>query len=282
MYEAFFGLREAPFSLNPDPRFLWLSDTHQEALAALSYGIATRAGFILITGGVGSGKTTLLRAALARVPSGFETGLIANTAGLSDLDLLKLVATEFRAEGRLRGKADCLVGLKAALLERQRTGVKPVLVIDEAQNLSVNALEQVRLLSNFETDREKLVQIILAGQPELRRKLALPRLEPLSQRIVIDHHLEPLRPFEVRLYLEHRLRVAGGRFEQVFDPGCETTFFGFSVGCPRLVSALADRALLAAYAQGVRPVPRALVEAKAKELDSARTDELWEADVWEC
>jgi general secretion pathway protein A len=140
----------------------------------------------------------------------------------------------------------------------------------------------VRLLSNFETDREKLVQIILAGQPELRRKLALPRLEPLSQRIVIDHHLEPLRPFEVRLYLEHRLRVAGGRFEQVFDPGCETTFFGFSVGCPRLVSALADRALLAAYAQGLRPVPRALVEAKAKELDSARPDELWEADVWEC
>lgn len=280
MYEPFFGLREAPFSLNPDPSFLWLSETHREGLAALSYGLATCSGFILLTGGVGTGKTTLLRAALARVPAHFETALITNTAGLSDFELLKLTAAEFGIGEPLRDRADCIVALKSFLLDRARAGMRSILIIDEAQNLGLGTLEQVRLLSNLETDQEKLIQIVLSGQPELRRRLSDPELQPLVQRIVIEHHIEPLRPDEVRSYLEHRIGVAGGRCDDVFEPGSEPTFFAFSVGCPRLISVLADRALLLAYSRGVRPVPVDLVETKAKELDAARTDDLWEADIW--
>ncbi len=281
MYESFFGLRESPFSLNPDPRFLWLSETHQEGLATLAYGIASRKGFILLTGGVGTGKTTLLRAALARMPETIEVAFLANTEGLTGLELLKVIASEFRFPGPLGDRADCLIGIKSFLLEQARAGTRAVVVIDEAQDLALETLEQVRLLSNLETDDRKLVQIVLTGQPELRRKLLRQELQPLMQRIVIDHHLAPLRPYEVHPYLEHRLRVAGARYEQVFDPGAESAFFGFSAGCPRLISLLADRSLLSAYSQDVRPVPKALVEAKAKEIDATRCDELWEADVWD-
>jgi len=281
MYESFFGLREPPFSLNPDPRFLWLSETHREGLAALAYGIASRKGFILLTGGVGTGKTTLLRAALARMPETVEVALLANTEGLTGLDLLKLVATEFHVREPLGDRADCLIAIKSFLLEQARAGTRAVLVIDEAQNLALETLEQVRLLSNLETDAQKLVQIVLTGQPELRRKLQREQLQPLLQRIVIDHHLAPLRPYEVHAYLEHRLRVAGAGFEQIFEPGAESAFFGFSAGCPRLMSLLADRVLMSAYAQGLRPVPKPLVEDKAKEIEATRSDELWEADIWD-
>ena len=280
MYESFFGLREAPFSLNPDPRFLWLSETHREGLAALSYGLAAGSGFILLTGGIGVGKTTLLRAALARVPAHFETALITNTAGLSDFDLLKLSAAEFGIREPLRDRADCIVALKSFLLDRARAGMRAILIVDEAQNLGPATLEQVRLLSNLETEQEKLVQIVLSGQPELRRRLTEPELQPLAQRIVIEHHVEPLHPDEMRCYLEYRIGVAGGHYGDVFEPGGEPTFFAFSVGCPRLISVLADRALLLAYSRGVRPVPVDIVETKAKELDAARSDELWEADIW--
>ena len=281
MYESFFGLREPAFALNPDPRFLWLSETHQEGLAALAYGIASRKGFILLTGGVGTGKTTLLRAALARMPETIEVAFLANTEGLTGLDLLKLVAAEFHASGPGGDRADCLIAIKSFLLEQVRAGTRAVVVIDEAQNLSLETLEQVRLLSNLETDTQKLLQIVLTGQPELRRKLQREELQPLMQRIVIDHHLAPLRPYEVHPYLEHRLRVAGAPYERVLEPGAESTFYGFSAGCPRLMSLLADRVLMAAYAQGLRPVPKALVEAKAKEIDATRSDELWEADIWD-
>jgi general secretion pathway protein A len=281
MYESFFGLREPPFSLNPDPRFLWLSETHQEGLAALAYGIASRKGFILLTGGIGTGKTTLLRAALARMPETIEVAFLANTEGLTGLELLKLVAAEFHVPGPLGDRADCLIALKSFLEGQAREGTRAVVVIDECQNLGLETLEQVRLLSNLETDTRKLVQIVLTGQPELRRKLQSRELEPLMQRIVIDHHLAPLRPYEVQPYLEHRLRVVGARYERVFEPGAESAFYGFSAGCPRLVSLLADRVLISAYSQGLRPVPKALVEGKAKEIDATRSDELWEADIWE-
>jgi general secretion pathway protein A len=281
MYESFFGLREAAFALTPDPRFLWLSGTHEEGLAALYYGITRRKGFILLTGEVGAGKTTLLRAALDQIPSETESALVMNTAGLEPLDLLKLIAAELRISGEFRSKVDYIIALNAFLLERLEARLNTVLIIDEAQNLGPELLEEVRLLSNLETDTEKLLQIVLTGQPELRGHLASPELRQLRQRIAIEHHVEFLEADHVASYLAHRIEVAGGRYEKIFAPGSEPTFYAFSEGCPRLVSLLADRVLLSAYGKQLRPVPPSLVESKAKEMETARTDGLAEPDELE-
>jgi general secretion pathway protein A len=270
MYENYFGFREQPFSLTPDPRFLWLSDTHREGLAALTYGITRRKGFLLLTGEVGTGKTTLLRAALGQIPPDTDTALVLNTIGLSPIDLLKLIAAEFGLEGKLETTADYLIALNRMLLARLRAGRNTVLIIDEAQNLESGALEEVRLLSNLETDTEKLMQIVLTGQPELLRKLSQPGLRQLRQRIAVEHHVDSLALGDVVPYLSHRIQVAGGRYEQVFEPGVESSFFWFSEGCPRLISLLADRVLLAAYAKQLRPIPPEFVEEKAKAMGRAR------------
>jgi general secretion pathway protein A len=272
MYESYFNLQEEPFSLSPDPRLLWLSETHQEGLATLYYGITRRKGFVLLTGEVGAGKTTLLRAALNSIPSEVEVALVMNTSDLEPLDLLKLIAAEFRLEGRLETKVDYVIALNVFLLDRLRAGLNTVLIIDEAQNLDLGALEEVRLLSNLETDTEKLLQIVLAGQPELRPRLDSRELRQLRQRIAVEHHVESLRPQEVAPYLEHRISSVGGRYEEVFAPGSEPFFYGFSSGCPRLINLLADRVLLSAYANQVRPVPPAMVEAKAKEMATGRSE----------
>jgi general secretion pathway protein A len=271
MYESFFGLREPAFALTPDPRFLWLSETHEEGLAALFYGITRRKGFILLTGEVGAGKTTLLRAALDQIPAQTESALVMNTAGLGPLDLLKLIAVELRLEGEFHSKVDYLIALNSFLLDRLAAGLNTVLIIDEAQNLGSQLLEEVRLLSNLETDTEKLLQIVLTGQPELRRNLASASLRQLRQRIAVEHHVEFLKPDEVAHYLAHRIEVAGGRYEEIFTPGSEATFYDFSSGCPRLVSLLADRVLLYAYGKQLRPVSPGLVEKKAKEMNTARS-----------
>ena len=271
MYEAFFELREPAFSLTPDPRFLWPSETHEEGLSALIYAITRRMGFFLLTGEVGTGKTTLLRAALERLPADVDSALIVNTSDHGPLDLLKLIVVDFGISGRLETKADYIIALNSFLRDRFRAGLNTVLIIDEAQDLSPAALEEVRLLSNFETDCEKLLQIVLTGQPELREKLASRALRSLSQRIALEHHLEPLRARDVGPYLEHRLAVAGGRYEAVFAPGSEAAFFRFSEGCPRLLNLLADRVLLSSYSRQLRPVPRALVEARAKEISATRS-----------
>jgi general secretion pathway protein A len=269
MYEAFFGLREPAFSLTPDPRFLWLSETHEEGLGALCYGIESRRGFLLLTGEVGAGKTTLLRAALERVSADTDTALVLNTAGLGPLDLFKLIVRELGVEGRFESKADYVIALNAFLLQRLAGGRNVVLVIDEAQNLDPASLEEVRLLSNLETDTHKLLQIVLTGQPELRATLRAPALRPLRQRIALEHHVESLLPEEARPFLEHRIGVAGGRYEDVFEPGVEKIFYEFSRGCPRLINLLADRTLLAAYGKGTRPIPATLVEAKARSMVTA-------------
>jgi general secretion pathway protein A len=273
MYESFFGLREPAFSLTPDPRFLWPSETHEEGLAALVYGILRRKGFLLLTGEVGTGKTTLLRAALDRLPPETEVALVMNTSDLKPLDLLKLIATELRIGERMETKVDYVIALNAYLLDRLRSGQNTVLIIDEAQNLDPALLEEVRLLSNLETDTEKLLQIVLTGQPELKHKLASMHLRQLRQRIAIEHHVKPLSRGEVGPFLAHRIQVAGGRYEEVFAPGVEAIFYSFSGGIPRLLCLLADRALLAAYARQLRPVPLALVEAKAKEMEEVRASQ---------
>jgi len=270
MYESFFGLREQAFSLTPDPRFLWMSETHQEGLAALIYGITRRKGFLLLTGEVGTGKTTLLRAALGQIPPDTDTALVLNTIGLTPLDLLKLIAAEFGLQGRLESTADYVIALNRMLLERLRAGRNTVLIIDEAQNLEGGALEEVRLLSNLETDTEKLMQIVLTGQPELIRKLNRPALRQLRQRIAVEHHVAPLGPNDVGPYLAHRIEVAGGTCHELFAPGSEPTFYWFSAGCPRLINLLADRVLLAAFAKQIRPIPPEFTEKKAKSMGATR------------
>ena len=264
MYESFFGLREPAFSLTPDPRFLWLSETHREGLAMLVYGITRRKGFLLLSGEVGAGKTTLLRAALSQVPPDTETALILNTGGLTPGDLLKLIVIEFGLETEVRGdsKADRLVAINRLLVERMRLRKNTVLIIDESQNLSVEALEEVRMLSNLETDSEKLMQIVLTGQPEFLGMLEQPSLRQLRQRIAIEHHVEPLRPDEVIHYLRHRVRVAGGTYENIFEPGCDKLFYDATGGCPRLISLLADRTLLAAFARQSKRVGSELLLSK--------------------
>ncbi len=270
MYEAFFGFREPPFSLTPDPRFLWLSDTHQEGLATLVYGITRHKGFLLLTGEVGTGKTTLLRAALAQIPPDTDTALVLNTVGLTPMDLLKLITAEFGIEGNLESTADYVIALNRMLLERLRMGRNTVLIIDEAQNLDMETLEEVRLLSNLETDTSKLMQIVLTGQPELLRMLSSPALRQLRQRIAVEHHMQPLVLEEIHPYLAHRMSVAGAKFEDVFEDGIEAAFFQFSGGCPRLISLLADRVLLSAYAKGLKPIGADFVEKKAKDMESIR------------
>jgi general secretion pathway protein A len=266
MYETFFDLGESPFDLSPDPRFLWPSETHQEGFATLYYGITRRKGFLLLTGAVGAGKTTLLRAVLDQIPSEVDTALLMNTADLSGVDLFKLIAAEFRLEGPFESKADYLIALNRFLLERLERGLNTVLIIDEAQNLEAPMLEQIRLLSNLETNTQKLLQIVLTGQPELRDLLSRAELVPLRQRIALEYHVEPLREEEVSDYLHHRIEVAGGRYSEVFAPGCDAIFYAFSAGCPRMINLLADRALLSAFARQERPVLPATLEQKAKEI----------------
>jgi len=268
MYERFFGLKEPAFSLTPDPRFLWLSETHHEGLAALYYGITRRKGFLLLTGEVGTGKTTLLRAVLDRIPADTETALILNTAGLTRIDLLKLIADEFRLRGALGTKADYVIALNAFLIMRHRAGHNTVLIIDEAQNLGPEALEEVRLISNLETQTDKLLQIVLTGQPELRRNLASPSLRQLRQRIALQHHVQPLRPEEVSTYLRHRISVAGGTCDEVFASGVEPLIHAFTRGYPRSISILADRCLIAGYSRQQKPVTAELIEEKGRELES--------------
>lgn len=250
MYAAYFGLRENPFNLNPDPRYFYLSPQHQEALNCLIYGINEKKGFIVITGGVGNGKTTLCRTLLAGLDNKVETALIFNSS-LSDLELLQTINQEFgvaMTRGR-QTKKRCLDALNGFLLKNFAAGKQALLLIDEAQHLSHNALEQIRMLSNLETDREKLLQIVLMGQPELQALLSLPSLRQLNERITVRYDLKPLDRKNVQVYIEYRLNMAGGTERIKFSPRAYRLIYNYSAGNPRRINALCDRALLISYAE---------------------------------
>ena len=260
-------MRENPFNLTPDPRYFYLSPQHQEALNCLIYGINEKKGFMVITGGIGNGKTTLCRTLLARFDGSTESALIFNSA-LSDLELLQTINRDFGVamkRGR-QTKRRCLDALNDFLLKNFASGKQAVLLIDEAQNLSHNVLEQIRMLSNLETDREKLLQIILMGQPELQDTLRLPSLRQLNERITVRYDLKPLNRADVRTYIEYRLAMAGGADKVKFTPAAYNLIYHFSEGIPRRINALCDRALLIAYAQDMRAIDRKIVKRAIKDL----------------
>jgi general secretion pathway protein A len=267
MYTAFYGLREKPFALSPDPRFLFLAESHREALAHLLYGIEQGEGFIAITGEVGTGKTTLCRTLLQRLGAESEVAFLFNPK-LSALELMQAVHAEFGLDAAGRSWRELVDQLNEFLLERKREGKRVLVIIDEAQNLETDTLEQVRLLSNLETDTAKLLQIVLLGQPELDAKLERPELRQLKQRISVRWRLVPLTATETREYVRHRLRIASGSERELFTETALREVHRRSGGIPRVVNVLCDRALLLGYASRAATIGSQLVVAVAQELQS--------------
>ena len=265
MYTEFYGLREKPFALSPDPRYLFLADSHREALAHLLYGIEHGEGFISITGEVGTGKTTLCRTLLQRIEPGTEVAFIFNPQ-LSALELLQAINAELGLATESLGRRELMEQLNRFLLAKKAEGRRVLLLIDEAQNLAPDTLEQVRLLSNLETDTSKLIQIILIGQPELDAILESPNLRQLRQRISVRWRLSPLGPTETRDYVRHRLRIAAGAPREIFTELALREIHRRSRGIPRLVNLLCDRALLAGYGSQARTIGLGLVSQSDKEI----------------
>ncbi|HEX9944786.1 MAG TPA: AAA family ATPase [Thermoanaerobaculia bacterium] len=264
MYNQFYGFREPPFNITPDPRFLFFSDRHREAYNHVLFGIRERKGFIQITGEVGAGKTTLCRALLEELGPGYVTALILNPC-LNPTQLLRTILAELGLQPGKADRVECLEMLNRFLLEQLEQGRDVVLLIDEAQDLDAELLEQVRLLSNLETDQRKLLQIVLIGQPELRDKLNDRSLRQLRQRITVRYHLAPLSRHEVEHYIQHRLQVVGSNGRPSFTPWAVRSIFRYSGGIPRLVNAVCDKALLAGFVDNTdlltwRQVRRAIRE----------------------
>src|SRR6516162_8960782 len=276
MYLSFFGLNEKPFAITPDPRYLYLSERHAEALAHLLYGINEAGGFVQLTGEVGTGKTTIVRSLLAQTPKNAEIALILNPKMTAPEFLLTIceelgIGVPDSALGSLKDLVDIL---SEYLLRAHAAGQRVVLVVDEAQNLSPEVLEQVRLLTNLETNTQKLLQIILIGQPELRELLARNELRQLAQRITGRYHLNPLTRDETVAYARHRLRVAGAT-NDIFTGGALSEVYRLSGGVPRVINVICDRALLGAYTQDRHRVTGALVRRGAQEVFARRIPPWW-------
>jgi general secretion pathway protein A len=270
MYLDFHGFREKPFNLTPDPRFVFLSKTHKEAFAHLLYGVHHRVGFIGLTGEVGTGKTTVLRALLGQLdPEHHRTALIFNPC-LSAPELLQNINREFGITTSSNTLAP-LEALNQFLLQQNAEGRTVVLIIDEAQDLEAPVLEQIRLISNLETDTEKLIQIVLSGQPELAEVLKRSEMRQLSQRIVVRYHLQPMDFDDTVQYINHRLRVAGGTDGLIFSDGALKQIYKYSQGLPRLVNAVCDRALITAYSRDARRISSRIAAAGIEDMRSDTT-----------
>jgi general secretion pathway protein A len=266
MYERFFGLQECPFKANPDPRYLFLTGQTQEALAGLTYGIQNRKGFILLTGEVGTGKTTLLHRLLDWLRlQRVATAFVFNSK-FNESQLLDYVMADFGIRCDSHDKSQMLMRLNHWLLDRYRAGAPAVLIVDEAQNLSADVLEEIRLLTNLETSTEKLLQIVLSGQPELEGKLRSQQLRQLRQRITLRCRTAPLTQEETFGYVAERLRIAGANGEPIFSKEAIETVHLYSRGIPRVVNLLCEHALINAYVDHLRPVPAHAVEEVAREF----------------
>jgi general secretion pathway protein A len=270
MYQQFFGLQREPFSIAPDPRYLFMSARHREALAHLLYGVRGGGGFVLLTGEIGAGKTTVCRCFLEQVPRRCNVAYIFNPKQTA-LELLGSICEDFRIPREPPGNGartvkDHVDALNAFLLRSHAHGQNSVLVVDEAQMLSVDVLEQLRLLTNLETNERKLLQIILIGQPELRELLARPELEQLAQRVIARYHLEALSARETAQYIHHRLAKAGLSRAVPFDTQAVQRIHTLARGIPRRINLLCDRALLGAYATGKASVDQRIVDKAAAEV----------------
>jgi general secretion pathway protein A len=269
MYETFYGFTEKPFNLTPDPKYLYLSPRHTEAVAHLEFGRRERGGFILITGEVGTGKTTLARYFLGRLPPNTATAVVLYPA-LSAVELLRSILDDLHVTVAGSSLKDHVDALHRFLLLARSEGRDVVLLIDEAQDLAADVLEQVRLLSNLETDTEKLIQIVLMGQSELRTLLERTELRQLAQRVTARYHLEPLSRAEISEYIRHRLAVAGGEGKVAFTANALDAVHHLTTGIPRLVNSICDRALLAGYVKGLREINAGMVRLSAREVLGAR------------
>ena len=267
MYKKFFGLKENPFNVNPDPRYLFLTQHTQEALACLTYGIETRKGFILLTGEVGTGKTTLINKLLEWLHKERVCTAFVFNPRLSVSQFFDFMMNDFGIPCEVRQKGQMLMKLNQWLLERYQAGERAVLIVDEAQNLSPQMLEEIRLLTNLETSTEKLLQIVLAGQPELEQKLNQPQLRQLRQRITLRAKTRPLTVEETRGYIQERLRIAGGENTDIFSPEAVEAVHRFARGIPRITNLLCEHALVSSFVDHQNPVPAEIVEEVAKDFE---------------
>ena len=267
MYCQFYGLKERPFNVTSDPDFFFLSDKHKEALSHLLYGVSQRKGVVVITGEIGTGKTTLCRFFLNQLDKNTKTAFILNPY-FSEIQLLEAIMKDFGISLKYKTKLSLISEFNRYLLNEADSGNNVVLIIDEAQNLKPRQLEQIRLLSNLETEKDKLIQIVLVGQPELNRRLNLYELRQLQQRIMVRYHISPLDKDKVRDYIEHRLRISGSRDKIRFSEETFPVIFDFSSGIPRLINIICDRCLLAGFVAKTNIIDLNIIKKCVEELDS--------------
>jgi general secretion pathway protein A len=279
MYRKFFGLKEKPFEITPDPQFVYLSEKHEEALSHLKYAIREGKGFSVITGEAGTGKTTLVNLLLHTVGTQIRTSYIFNPV-LDQPDFLNYICDDFgiKSDG-MKSRGQCLTALHNFLLDCYAKDEKVFLIIDEAQSLKPELLQEVRLLTNLETSKKKLLHVILLGQPELNKMLNEPRLRPLKQRITVRYHLPPLDRKETREYIIHRLKKAGSRNVAIFDKAAVDKIYKYSNGIPRVVNIICDNALLTAFAQGTHSVGKKMIKEVIGDLENDRKKWNWKWGV---
>ncbi len=260
MYESFYGFKEKPFNLLPDPDYLYMSQGHENAYTHLEYAILENKGFVIITGEIGSGKTTLINFLLQRAPEDIQVGIINNT-GVTPLQFIKMMLQEFEIEVEGSDKSKMLAGFSSFLVEKFAQNNRVVLIVDEAQNLPKRTLEEIRMLSNLETEKNHLIQIILVGQPELKSKLQDPGMATFVQRVFVYSHLQALKEEDVEKYIRHRLKVAGAKNFEIFNREAIEAIYKYSRGIPRVINTLCDTALVFGYADDLKVIEKQTITA---------------------
>jgi general secretion pathway protein A len=267
MYEAFYGLKEKPFSILPDPDYLFFSKDHQDAFSMLEYAVTENTGFAVLTGEIGSGKTTLLNHLLRQIGPDCKVGLINNTH-VNFSQLMKMICMEFELDVSGMDVVEMVDYFYQYLLKQYAARRKVILIIDEAQNLSVKVLDQIRMLSNYDAEKQCLVHIILMGQPELRRKLNQKQLEQFMQRVTMSHHLKRLEAEDIKQYVQHRLKVAGAPRLDIFDDGAIAAVARYSIGVPRLINTLCEIGLVYGFAEELPVIGKDIIEGIIEERDA--------------